>query len=315
MQRPAKPCTPVRFRPRPPSNQRLAAVPSDPRGRFFVSGRLEAVSRHFEPDDSIFEPHASTFEPHVPIFESLVPIVEPHVPPFEPCVSVSGLGAPIIQPGAPIVGRHAPIFGIDTPIFGPDARTFALEDSAPRRETWILTRARAVKIDDSIIAAGVSAFQHRCRLGDARFDGYASAFGLSQTSAGSTLRLPRWTSLFFWGRLRPKYAMQIRTHPVMPTRPCAHSFSLQGDSVFADFDVDERGQLYLARISLDGYGCCTPKWSSAPVRMPLGDSQELLRLAEADDLAHPHAENILRSYFAACGEGVWVDALQAHHLI
>ena len=75
------------------------------------------------------------------------------------------------------------------------------------------------------------------------------------------------------------------------------------------------GQRYLVRISLDGYGCCHPVWINTPVKMSLGDTQRLIQLTEADNLAHQAVASILSSYFAACGEAVWVDALQEHGLI
>jgi len=109
--------------------------------------------------------------------------------------------------------------------------------------------------------------------------------------------------------------MHVRVFPVMPTRPCKLCFALQDGSVFADFDTDESGQLYLVRISFDGYGCCYPEWSNTPVKMSFADSHNLVRLTEADDLDHPQVANILSSYFVECGEAVWVDALQEHSLI
>jgi hypothetical protein len=109
--------------------------------------------------------------------------------------------------------------------------------------------------------------------------------------------------------------MHVRAFPVMPTRPCRLCFALQDDSVFADFDTDESRQLYLVRISFDGYGCCYPEWSNTPVKMSLADSHNLVRLTEADDLDHPDAANILSSYFVECGEAVWIDALRKHSLI
>ncbi len=48
----------------------------------------------------------------------------------------------------------------------------------------------------------------------------------------------------------------------MPTRPCQYCLAMQNDSVFADFGVDEKGCLYLLRISYDGYGCCEPEEQS-----------------------------------------------------
>ncbi|MFV0468707.1 MAG: hypothetical protein ACK5MK_07260 [Dysgonomonas sp.] len=53
--------------------------------------------------------------------------------------------------------------------------------------------------------------------------------------------------------------MDIRRYELMPTRPCDYGLASQGDSVFADFGISEKGSLYLVRISYDGYGCCEPK--------------------------------------------------------
>ena len=85
--------------------------------------------------------------------------------------------------------------------------------------------------------------------------------------------------------------------------------------MFADFDEDETNRLYLLRISFDGYGCCFPGWRNAPIKMSLADSQKLVQLTQVDDLPHPEAASILRSYFLACGEAVWIDALREHGLI
>jgi hypothetical protein len=43
--------------------------------------------------------------------------------------------------------------------------------------------------------------------------------------------------------------------PMLPTRPCRFCLSLQGASVFADFDVDADGRVFAVRVSFDGYGC------------------------------------------------------------
>lgn len=50
--------------------------------------------------------------------------------------------------------------------------------------------------------------------------------------------------------------ISIQISPPMPTRPCRFCLSFQGDSVFADFDIDETRQMFLLRISFDGYGRC-----------------------------------------------------------
>jgi hypothetical protein len=71
--------------------------------------------------------------------------------------------------------------------------------------------------------------------------------------------------------------MDIELWDAMPSRPCRVCLSLQGGSVFADFDVDRDGRLYLVRISFDGYDCCR---APADVgRMRHEDSSLLLDMA------------------------------------
>lgn len=109
--------------------------------------------------------------------------------------------------------------------------------------------------------------------------------------------------------------MRVRTFPVTPTRPCRHCLALQDDSVFADFDADSDGQLYLVRISFDGFGCCEPGWQGRPVTMSPDDSRTLVRYLEAGDHLGPDAARILTAYFAGCGAAIWVDALEEHGLL
>ena len=109
--------------------------------------------------------------------------------------------------------------------------------------------------------------------------------------------------------------MQIRVAEPMPTRPCKICLALQDDSVFADFDLDEEGRLYLARISFDGYGCCDPSWEGAPVKLENTISQQLLYKFEDENVATEDVANILSAYFVNCGKAIWVDALQTHELI
>lgn len=100
--------------------------------------------------------------------------------------------------------------------------------------------------------------------------------------------------------------VQIEVYRDMPSsRPSALCLALQGGSVFADFDRDGDGLLYLVRISFDGYGCCT-----APA--------EIGRLSELDSQAvlDPQvAEPILRAYFQRHRDVLWADALEEHGLL
>ena len=99
--------------------------------------------------------------------------------------------------------------------------------------------------------------------------------------------------------------------PMLPSRPCRFCLSLQGSSVFADFDVDPDGRVFAVRVSFDGYGCCR---STSAGRMSLADSEALLAMVEQEAL-DASAANILRTYFRDNRDVFWADALEHHGLI
>lgn len=106
--------------------------------------------------------------------------------------------------------------------------------------------------------------------------------------------------------------MEIALYPPMPTRPCRFCLTLQGGSVFADFDVDPNGRVYAVRVSYDGYGCCT-----APAeigRMNADDSQRLLAMVQRGSI-EPAAATVLRAYFNQNRSALWADALVEHGLL
>jgi hypothetical protein len=106
--------------------------------------------------------------------------------------------------------------------------------------------------------------------------------------------------------------MEIRVVSTMPTRPCRYCLSLQGDSVFADFDV-EGEEVYLVRISFDGFGCCTIE----PVRrkMDVKDSRRFIEMLETNDLIESELAAILSRYFLENKDLIWSDALVEHELL
>jgi hypothetical protein len=107
--------------------------------------------------------------------------------------------------------------------------------------------------------------------------------------------------------------MEIELWEPMPSRPCRICLSLQGGSVFADFDVDRDERLYLVRISLDGYGCCR---APADVgRMRPEDSSLLLDMTARRAVEPGAVEPILRGYFTENEERLWGDALREHGLV
>ena len=107
--------------------------------------------------------------------------------------------------------------------------------------------------------------------------------------------------------------IDIRIAPTMPTRTCRFCLALQDDSVFADFDVDSSGLVYLCRISFDGYGCCHCEDSSA--RMGLSDSELLLAAVERGDIKNADVGALLIRYFHTNRKVIWMDALANHGLL
>lgn len=106
-------------------------------------------------------------------------------------------------------------------------------------------------------------------------------------------------------------AILVRVFPKMESRPCRFCLSLQEDSVFADFDVDEEGHAFLRRISFDGYGCCSGEFK----KMALDDSRLLIDLVERGAVQDPQIEIVLRTYFEENADVIWEDALASHELL
>ncbi len=88
---------------------------------------------------------------------------------------------------------------------------------------------------------------------------------------------------------------------------------MQDDSVFADFDVDQDGRLFLLRISFDGYGCCETATSISP--MTPDNSERMITLIHSDELSSGELAGILSEYFVDNCDVIWEDALETHNLI
>jgi len=105
--------------------------------------------------------------------------------------------------------------------------------------------------------------------------------------------------------------MSIRIFPPMATRPCRFCLSLQDDSVFADFNVDNDGNVVLIRISFDGFGCCRGFFK----KMSAVDSRVLLESVQRGAVEDPKVERILRNYFEENSDIIWREALTDHDLL
>ena len=108
--------------------------------------------------------------------------------------------------------------------------------------------------------------------------------------------------------------MEIRKFEGMPpSRPSCYCLTLQDDSVFADFDLDEQSRVFLIRISFDGYGCCeTTEFART---MSSEDSKDFVALIEADRVDSAEMISILAAFFKANSDVIWQDALLDHGLI
>jgi len=108
-------------------------------------------------------------------------------------------------------------------------------------------------------------------------------------------------------------SIAVEVFPVMPTRPCSFCLSLQGGSVFADFDTDEADLISLRRISFDGFGCCRIEGPIA--KMSSEDSRVLLDGIFKGELRGEQVEDALQRYFRTNSCLIWNDALAAHDLL
>lgn len=106
-------------------------------------------------------------------------------------------------------------------------------------------------------------------------------------------------------------AIFIEIYPKMPSRPCRFCLSLQGGSVFADFDVDDDGHVFLQRISFDGYGCCCGEFK----KMSIDDSRILLSAVKRGAVGVPKIEALLHTYFQENADVIWRDAMTTHELL
>ncbi len=103
--------------------------------------------------------------------------------------------------------------------------------------------------------------------------------------------------------------MMIQSYP--PFRKCVFCLSLQGGSVFADFDLDSERNVFLRRISFDGYGCCNGDFK----KMTAGNSRLLIDAVDRDIFTDPSIEELLRSYFSDHADAIGTDALADHELV
>ncbi|KAI9134500.1 hypothetical protein [Acaryochloris sp. CCMEE 5410] len=108
--------------------------------------------------------------------------------------------------------------------------------------------------------------------------------------------------------------MDIRKYtPMTPTRPCQYCLSLQQGSVFADFDIDDNGYVFLVRISFDGYGCCGIEDETR--KMDAESSQKMIEWVESNNVSQDAMRAVLKKYFNENKDVIWEDALADYALL
>ena len=83
--------------------------------------------------------------------------------------------------------------------------------------------------------------------------------------------------------------------------------------MFADFDINQNGCLYLVRISFDGYGCCDAGAEISALEDE--ESSQLAQSIKSGNVETPEVEKILKNYLRKNKDALWEDALRHHELI
>ena len=81
--------------------------------------------------------------------------------------------------------------------------------------------------------------------------------------------------------------------------------------MFADFEIDEAGCVFLRRISFDGYGCCNGDFK----KMGIDESLLLIDSVAQNSVGDPEIQSLLSHYFEANADMIWRDALTSHGLL
>ena len=97
-----------------------------------------------------------------------------------------------------------------------------------------------------------------------------------------------------------------------PSRPSRYCFGLQDDSVFADFDLDEEGRVFLLRISFDGWGCYGT--ANESVRMTPEMSKRFVTLVESNKVESEEFAMLLLNYFRMNKDVIRNEPLIQHGL-
>jgi len=83
-------------------------------------------------------------------------------------------------------------------------------------------------------------------------------------------------------------------------------------SVFIDLNLDNNNQVYLQRISFDGYGCCEVKNSKT---LNYIDSLKFVQEMSKETIDQKTIEQLVKRVIGINSELIWTDALEEYYLI
>lgn len=83
-------------------------------------------------------------------------------------------------------------------------------------------------------------------------------------------------------------------------------------SVFIDFNLNKNNEIYLQRISFDGYGCCEIENSKA---LDYRDSIKFVEEINKETIDQKTIEQLVRRLIEINSEQIWTDALEEYELL
>ncbi len=83
-------------------------------------------------------------------------------------------------------------------------------------------------------------------------------------------------------------------------------------SVFIDFNLNSNGQIYVQRISFDGYGCCEIENSKT---LDQRDSTKFVEEMNKETIDQTTIKRLVKSLIELNSENIWTDALEEYKFI
>lgn len=95
------------------------------------------------------------------------------------------------------------------------------------------------------------------------------------------------------------------------TREADYCLGCLDSAVFIDFNLNIENQIYLQRISFDGYGCCEIENSKT---LNKKDSLKFLEEMNKEIIDQSSIEKLVKCLIRLNVEKIWIDALEEYKL-